>query len=199
MYCVAEKSRKNTTLTYSIITLNCCFGEHVNKQFIYTSSRKILLKFKKGRSKALFMLKNLYSDGFLHGVVLKNIDTRRIDLWHSFLQGHATKEHRHHMLFELPSSPDILFDKKKKNPLESCLMTVSLMFTLFAPFVVSTNSAAAKGVYRWFTRADSSVFNKTQNEFTLWTTPCIYVIWPIVSVETLISAALKFVRFEKTV
>ena len=137
MYCVAEKSRKNTTLTYSIITLNCCFGEHVNKQFIYTSSRKILLKFKKGRSKALFMLKNLYSDGFLHGVVLKNIDTRRIDLWHSFLQGHATKEHRHHMLFELPSSPDILFDKKKIIlwslvwwPLAWCLLSLLRLWSL---------------------------------------------------------------------
>lgn len=112
MYSVAEKSWKNTTLTYSIITLNGCFDERVCKQisYLHIEQKNINIKLKKERSEALFRLENLRPDGFLYGVVLKNIDKRRIDLWHCLLQGHATKEHRHHMLFELPSSPDILFD-----------------------------------------------------------------------------------------
>lgn len=78
--------------------------------YLHIEQKNINIKLKKERSEALFRLENLRPDGFLYGVVLKNTDKRRIDLWHCLLQGHATKEHRHHMLFELPSSPDILFD-----------------------------------------------------------------------------------------
>lgn len=132
--------------------------------YLHIKQKNINIKFKKERSKALFRLENLRPDGFLYGVVLKNTDKcvfqkQELICDTAFFRVMLPKSTVTTCCLNFQAL-QTFFLIKKKNPLESCLMNVSPMFTLFAPFVVFTNSAAAKGVHRWFTRADSSVLKQ---------------------------------------
>lgn len=133
----------------------------------------MLLKFQKERFKEHFRLKSLYSDGFLYGVVLKNIDkcVLKWKNWFVTQPSSGSPDRRapsSHVVWTSSLSRHSFW--LKKNHLESCLMNVGLMFTLFAPFV----SRPALLLRREYTGALPELtvlcWNMTQNEFTLWTT-----------------------------